>query len=140
MTPWTIALQTPLSMDFSKNTGIGSYSPIQGFFLTKGIHLGLIHSRQNLHHLSHLCIWDFLCGAWWSRIHLQWRTCGDGFHPCFMTFLGVGNGNPLQYSCLKNPMDRGVLWSKVYGSQRVGHDGVHTHTLICIDFSLLVSS
>ena len=24
--------------------------------------------------------------------------------------LGVGNGNPFQYSCLKNPMDRGA-WS-----------------------------
>ena len=23
-------------------------------------------------------------------------------------FLGEGNGNPLQYSCLENPMDRGV--------------------------------
>ena len=24
-----------------------------------------------------------------------------------------GNGNPLQYSCLKNPMDRGAWWSRV---------------------------
>ena len=23
---------------------------------------------------------------------------------------GVGNGNPLQYSCLENPMDRGAWW------------------------------
>ena len=30
---------------------------------------------------------------------------------------GKGNGNPLQYSCQENPMDRGAL-----GSQRVGHD------------------
>ena len=28
---------------------------------------------------------------------------------------GVGNGNPLQYSCLENPMDRGAWWSKVHG-------------------------
>ena len=26
---------------------------------------------------------------------------------------GGGNGNPLQYSCLKNPMDRGVWWATV---------------------------
>ena len=26
-----------------------------------------------------------------------------------------GNGNPLQYSCLGNPMDRGVWWTTVYG-------------------------
>ena len=24
---------------------------------------------------------------------------------------GEGNGNPLQYSCLENPMDRGVWWA-----------------------------
>ena len=28
---------------------------------------------------------------------------------------GGGNGNPLQYSCLKNPMDRGVWWVTVHG-------------------------
>ena len=28
---------------------------------------------------------------------------------------GEGNGNPLQYSCLKNPMDRGVWWATVHG-------------------------
>ena len=32
---------------------------------------------------------------------------------------GEGNGNPLQYSCLENPMDRGA---QSMGSQRVGHD------------------
>ena len=26
-----------------------------------------------------------------------------------------GNGNPLQYSCLENPMDRGVWWATVHG-------------------------
>ena len=27
---------------------------------------------------------------------------------------GEGNGNPLQYSCLENPMDRGVWWATVH--------------------------
>ena len=31
---------------------------------------------------------------------------------------GVGNDNPLQYSCLGNPMDRGAWWATVHGSQR----------------------
>ena len=26
-----------------------------------------------------------------------------------------GNGNPLQYSCLGNPMDRGAWWATVHG-------------------------
>ena len=28
---------------------------------------------------------------------------------------GEGNGNPLQYSCLGNPMDRGALWATDHG-------------------------
>ena len=29
--------------------------------------------------------------------------------------LGEGNGNPLQYSCLENPMDREAWWATVHG-------------------------
>ena len=43
---------------------------------------------------------------------------GSGISP------GEGNGNPLQVTCLGNPMDRGV-WSM--GSQRVVHDLVTKH-------------
>ena len=32
-----------------------------------------------------------------------------------MHIYGEGNGNPLQYSCLENPMDRGAWWAAVYG-------------------------
>ena len=28
---------------------------------------------------------------------------------------GVGNGNPLQYSCLENFMDRGAWWATIHG-------------------------
>ena len=35
---------------------------------------------------------------------------------------GEGNGNPLQYSCLENPMDRGSWWATVHGVTRVTHD------------------
>ena len=28
---------------------------------------------------------------------------------------GEGNGNPLQYSCLENPTDRGAWWTTVHG-------------------------
>ena len=36
-------------------------------------------------------------------------TPGSGRSP------GVGNGNPFQYSCLENPMDRGAWWATVHG-------------------------
>ena len=36
---------------------------------------------------------------------------------------GEGNGNPLQYSCLRNPMDRGAWRATVHGvAKRVGHN------------------
>ena len=34
---------------------------------------------------------------------------------------GEGNGNPLQYSCLENPRDRGPWQEQVHGVTRVGH-------------------
>ena len=36
--------------------------------------------------------------------------------------LREGNGNPLQYSCLENPMDRGVWQATVHGVPRVRHN------------------
>ena len=46
---------------------------------------------------------------------------------------GVGNGNPLQYSCLENPMDRG-LWQatvhEVAKSQTPLNDGAHRSLLL----------
>ena len=41
---------------------------------------------------------------------------------------GEGNGNPLHYSCLENPMDRGAWWTTYVGSKRVGHDLTTQHT------------
>ena len=32
-----------------------------------------------------------------------------------LSCIGEGNGNPLQYSCLENPRDRGAWWAAVYG-------------------------
>ena len=33
-------------------------------------------------------------------------------------YLGGGNGNPLQYSCQQNPMDRGACWATVHGDTK----------------------
>ena len=35
--------------------------------------------------------------------------------PASESSSGEGNGNPLQYSCLENPMDGGAWWATVYG-------------------------
>ena len=34
---------------------------------------------------------------------------------CKLAIIGEGNGTPLQYSCLENPMDGGAWWAAVHG-------------------------
>ena len=42
--------------------------------------------------------------------------------------MGEGNGNPLQYSCLENPMDGGVWWTAVHGiTESDTTEGFHFH-------------
>ena len=51
------------------------------------------------------------------------RDTGDvGLIPRLGRFPGEGNGNPLQYSCLENPMERGAWRATVHGGHRVRHD------------------
>ena len=46
---------------------------------------------------------------WWLRWSSVCLQCGrPGFDPWVRKFPEEGNGNPLQYSCLENPMDRGA--------------------------------
>ena len=55
---------------------------------------------------------------------MQETACnaGDGgLIPGSGKFPREGNGIPLQYSCLANPMDRGTWWARVHGVTRVGH-------------------
>ena len=50
-------------------------------------------------------------------------NAGDpGSIPGCGRYPGEGNGNPLQYSCLENSIDRGAWQATVLGSQRVSHD------------------
>ena len=58
---------------------------------------------------------------------------GVGLSPGLGKFLRGGNGNPLQYFCLENLMNRGAWWLQFIGLQRVGlglsiHTHTHTHT------------
>ena len=51
------------------------------------------------------------------------RNKGDlGLIPGSGRAPGEGDSNPLQYSCLENPTDRGAWRATVHGVARVGHD------------------
>ena len=50
-------------------------------------------------------------------------SAGDlGLIPGSGRFPGEGNGNPLQYSCLENPMDRGAWQATVHVVTRIRHN------------------
>ena len=54
------------------------------------------------------------------------------FNPWLRTIPGGGSGNPLQYSCLENPMDRGAWWAavqRIKKSRTRLRDHVHTSVL-----------
>ena len=66
-------------------------------------------------HYSYACTYMqgiFPCG---SVVKNSPTTVGDTcLIPGLGRFLGGEKGNPLQYSCLGNPMDRGAWWSIVH--------------------------
>jgi len=54
-------------------------------------------------------MWAFQVVLVVKNLPTKARDKGDvGSIPGLGRSPGVGNGNPLQYSCLENPMDRGV--------------------------------
>ena len=71
--------------------------------------------------LSSALIVDFPDGSEGKASVYNARDLGS--IPGLERFPGEGNGNPLQYSCLENPVDGGA-WCRLLsmGSQRVGHD------------------
>ena len=62
---------------------------------------------------NHRCLWYFPAG---SDSKASAYNAGDpGSIPGSGRSLGEGNGNPLQYYCLENPMDRGAWQATVHG-------------------------
>ena len=67
--------------------------------------------------VNHISVpWDFPGG---SVVKNPPANAGDAEDAGSIPGLGRsprgGNDNPLQYSCLGNPIDRGALWAKVHG-------------------------
>jgi len=64
-------------------------------------------------------IWGYLAGADDFSPEVAdshgWQVGADGK---LGLRIGEGNGTPLQYSCLENPMDRGSWWAAVHGVAR----------------------
>ena len=76
------------------NTGVGSLSLLRGIFPTQESNRGLLHCRYILYQLSYQGSPDT------KHISI--------LNPNSHHMLGEGNGTPLQYFCLENPMDGGT--------------------------------
>ena len=67
-----------------------------------------------------MCIKGFPCGPGGKESACN---AGDlGSVPGSGRFPGEENGNPLQYSCLETPKDRGAWQAIAHGVARVSHD------------------
>ena len=74
--------------------------------------------RNRTNRMCITCIYDvcmYVGLPWWlsdRESACQCNTCR--FNPWVRRSSGEGNGNPLQYSCLGSPMDRGAWWAIVH--------------------------
>ena len=73
--------------------------------------------EDNLHQLGYINCFD----VWVSHGFPSWlngkESCQcrrHGFDPWVGKIPGEGNGNPFQYSCLENSMDRGAWWATAH--------------------------
>ena len=138
MTPWTVAYQAPPSMGFSRQeywSGVPLPSPYSmctwRCILLHLDGMSWRYQRDPSHLLYHLtcvsllifCFDDLSIGVS-GVLKSPTITVLLSVSP-FMSIsvcLGEGNGTPLQYFCLENPMDGGAWWAAVHGVARVGNN------------------
>ena len=103
VTIWTAACQAPLSMGFSRQEYWSALLfPSAGDLRDSGIQQGLLHCRQTSEPPGKLLLFNIMLLV---SIHVR---------------VGEGNGDPLQYSCLENPMGRGAWGCSPWGREESG--------------------
>ena len=83
----------------------------------KYTHISRCASEKNIYMcFSKTYICAYICFPRGSEVKASASNAGDpGSIPGLGRSPGEGNGNPLQYSCLENPMDWGTWWAAVHG-------------------------
>ena len=87
--------------------------------------------------------WGFPGG---SEVKVSAWNAGDpGSIPGSGRSPGEGNGNPLQYSCLENPMEGGAWWATVHGVAKsrtrlsdFTHSLIIFHIFFCYGLSQII--
>ena len=107
---------------FSQSVGCLFFLVWKCFEFSWGMYLGV----EFLGHVVTLVFHDDSAGK--ESTCIAGDTGDTNLIPGLGTYPGGGSGNPLQYFCLKNPMDRGAWWAAVQGSQRIRHCWAPEHT------------
>ena len=80
-------------------------------------------------------LWSLYCKLgvpwWFSGKESTCQAVNAGSIPGSGRSPREGHGNPLQYSCLGNPMDRGAWWAALHGIARVAHSWVTEQAGVC---------
>ena len=124
-TPYTAAQQAPPSLGFSRQeywSGVPLPSPLGSLtemqFLTSNSRVSdSVGKGSKSAFLTRLQVmpWAFLVAKMIKHLPTVQETWAQSLIPGSGRSPGEGNGNPLQYSCLENPMDGGVWWATVCG-------------------------
>ena len=85
-----------------------------------------------------VCVWVWVRGSFPDGLEVKNLPAGDsGLIPWSGRSPGGGHGNPLWYSCLETPIDRGAWWATVHGvaesdmSEVTEHAGMFVTVCVC---------
>ena len=98
------------------STSISPWTSISKFLFSLGSSQSLLEKAMATHSstLAWKIPWTEELGRLQSMGSLE-SDMTERLHFHFsLSLIGEGNGNPLQYSCLENPRDRGAWWAAVY--------------------------
>ena len=117
-------------MSFLRKRLTSLFLKCRNFFLVKNLcsQLSLVCTPQNIY----MRVDDFLDLPGGSAVKNPPANGGDkSLTPGSGRCPGEGNGSPLQYSCLKNPMDRGAWWAVTHGVAK-SWERLSMHACVCM--------
>ena len=80
-----------------------------------------------------VCVWVWGRGSFPDGLVVKNLPTGDsGSIPRLGRSPGGGRGNPLRYSCLENPTDRGAWWATVHGFAESDMSEVTEYACVCV--------
>ena len=86
-----------------------TFWPIQYVIIAVVLYISHASLRLQFELNFFACRYVCLCQWYWNNFFMPYLTLNS------LKVIGEGNGNPLQYSCLENPRDRGAWWAAIYG-------------------------